>query len=109
MDRDRDGFVLGEGAGVVVLEEYEFAKRRGARIYAELAGYGMSDDASHITLPDQDGLGSALAIQNALNDAGVNKEDVGYINAHATSTLPGDIAEVVAIKEYLRIMLIRSL
>lgn len=98
-DRDRDGFVLGEGAGVVILEEYEFAKRRGAHIYAELAGYGMSDDASHITLPDQEGLGSALAIENTLNDGGINKEEVGYINAHATSTPPGDIAEVVAIKK----------
>lgn len=98
-DRDRDGFVLGEGAGVVVLEEYEFAKRRGAKIYAELIGYGMSDDASHITLPDQDGRGSSLAIENALQDGGINKEDVGYINAHATATIPGDIAEVVAIKK----------
>ncbi len=98
-DKDRDGFVLGEGAGVVVLEEYEFAKRRGARIYGELAGYGMSDDASHITLPDQEGLGSTLAIKNALNDGGINKEEVGYINAHATSTIPGDIAEIVAIKK----------
>ncbi|MBU0744617.1 MAG: beta-ketoacyl-ACP synthase II [Gammaproteobacteria bacterium] len=97
-DRDRDGFVLGEGAGVVVLEEYESAKRRNAHIYAELVGYGMSDDATHITLPDQDGLGSAAAIQNALNDAGLNKEEVGYINAHATATLPGDVAEVIGIK-----------
>lgn len=98
-DKDRDGFVLGEGAGIVVLEEYETAKRRGAHIYAELVGYGMSDDASHVTLPDQDGLGSSLAMQNALNDGRINKEEVGYINAHATATLPGDIAEVVAIKK----------
>lgn len=98
-DRDRDGFVLGEGAGVIVLEEYEFAKRRHARIYAELIGYGMSDDASHITLPDQEGQGSALAIQNALDDAKINGEEVNYINAHATSTLPGDLAEVIGIKK----------
>lgn len=98
-DRDRDGFVLGEGSGVVILEEYEFAKRRGAHIYAELIGYGVSCDASHMTLPDQEGSGSALAMQNAINDAEINKESVNYINAHATSTPPGDIAEVIAIKK----------
>lgn len=98
-DKDRDGFVLGEGAGVVVLEEYEAAKKRGAKIYAELVGYGMSDDASHMTLPDQEGLGSALAMQNAINDAGMNPEELGYINAHGTSTPPGDVAEVVGIKK----------
>lgn len=98
-DRDRDGFVLGEGAGVVILEEYEFAKRRGAHIYAELVGYGMSCDASHMTLPDQEGSGSALAMQNAINDAAVDKESVNYINAHATSTPAGDTIEVTAIKK----------
>jgi 3-oxoacyl-[acyl-carrier-protein] synthase II len=98
-DRDRDGFVLGEGAGIVVLEEYESAKRRGAKIYAELTGYGMSGDAYHTTLPDQEGAGSALAMQNALNDAQINKDAVNYINAHATSTPAGDAVEVVAIKK----------
>lgn len=98
-DCDRDGFVLGEGAGVIVLEEYEHAKRRGAKIYAELTGYGMSDDSSHITLPDQSGSGSALAMQNAINDANMNKDELGYINAHATATPAGDIVEVAAVKK----------
>ena len=98
-DKDRDGFVLGEGSGVVILEEYEFAKRRGAHIYAEVVGYGMSGDAYHMTLPEQNGAGSALAMQNAINDAGINKDAIHYINAHATSTPPGDIIEVTAIKK----------
>lgn len=95
-DQDRDGFVLGDGAGIMVLEEYEHAKKRGAKIYAELAGFGMSGDAYHITTPGD--IGTTLAMQNALRDAGVNANEVDYINAHATSTEIGDIAEVNAIK-----------
>jgi 3-oxoacyl-[acyl-carrier-protein] synthase II len=97
-DKDRDGFVLGDGAGVVVLEDYEYAKARGARIYAELLGLGMSGDAYHITLPPEDGRGARAAMQNALRDAGINPEDVDYINAHGTSTLAGDKAEATAVK-----------
>lgn len=97
-DRDRDGFVLGDGAGVVVVEEYEHAKARGAKIYAELVGFGMSGDAYHMTSPPADGAGAARAMQNALNDAKINANQIAYINAHGTSTPAGDIAETNAVK-----------
>lgn len=97
-DKDRDGFVLGDGAGVVMLEEYEQAKARGAKIYAELVGFGMSGDAYHMTSPPENGRGAASAMVNALRDAGVNPSQVQYINAHGTSTPAGDIAETMAIK-----------
>ncbi|MFT7409606.1 MAG: 3-oxoacyl-[acyl-carrier-protein] synthase II [Oleispira sp.] len=96
-DKDRDGFVLGDGAGILVLEEYEHAKKRGATIYAELAGFGMSDDAHHITSPPEDGSGAQAAMQNALNDANMQATQVQYINAHGTSTHAGDIAETSAV------------
>ncbi|NUF50156.1 beta-ketoacyl-ACP synthase II [Gilliamella sp. ESL0250] len=101
-DKDRDGFVLGDGAGIMFLEEYEHAKKRGAKIYAELVGFGMSGDAYHMTSPPADGSGAALAMQCALRDAGINHEQVGYINAHGTSTPAGDKAETEAVKSIFK-------
>jgi len=100
-DKDRDGFVLGDGAGVMLLEEYESAKARGARIYAELTGFGMSGDAYHMTLPPEDGRGAAAAMRNAINDAQLPVEELDYINAHGTSTNAGDKAESEAVKSVM--------
>ena len=97
-DESRDGFVLGDGAGVLVMEEYEHAVARGANIYAELAGFGMSGDAFHMTSPPSDGAGAAAAMVNAINDAKIGREAIGYINAHGTSTPAGDKAEAAAVK-----------
>jgi len=97
-DTDRDGFVLGDGAGMVMLEEYEHAKKRGAKIYAELVGFGMSSDAYHMTSPPENGAGAALAMTNALRDAQLDPAKIGYVNAHGTSTPAGDKAETQAVK-----------
>ena len=98
-ERDRDGFVIGEGAGIMILEELELAKRRGARIYAELVGYGMTADAFHLTMPDESGSGAIRVMQKTIRDAGIQPEQVGYINAHGTSTPYNDKFETLAIKQ----------
>ena len=100
-DRDRDGFVLGDGAGVMMLEEYESARARGAKIYAELTGFGMSGDAYHMTLPPEDGRGAAASMANAVRDAGLPVDKINYINAHGTSTPAGDVAESKAVETVL--------
>ncbi|ALM52175.1 beta-ketoacyl-ACP synthase II [Halomonas huangheensis] len=100
-DRDRDGFVLSDGAGVLVLEEYEHAKARGANIYAELIGFGMSDDAYHMTLPPEDGRGASTSMANAIKDASIDPSEIDYINAHGTSTAAGDLAESRAVEKVM--------
>ena len=100
-DRDRDGFVLSDGAGILVLEDLESARRRGANIYAEIIGFGMSGDAYHMTLPPDDGRGAAASMANALRDASIAPADLHYINAHGTSTLAGDVAESRAVQRVL--------
>jgi 3-oxoacyl-[acyl-carrier-protein] synthase II len=101
-DKDRDGFVMGDGAGIVILEDWDHAQRRGARIYAEMVGYGMTADAHHITAPAPDGSGAQEAMRLALRDGGLQTEDVDYINAHGTSTPHGDAAETAAVKAVFR-------
>jgi 3-oxoacyl-[acyl-carrier-protein] synthase II len=100
-DKDRDGFVLGDGAGILILEEYERAKARGARIYCELAGFGASSDAFHMPAPSENGAGPARGMVAAMADAGIGTGDIGYLNAHGTSTPLGDLAETLAIKRAL--------